>query len=77
MYDHTTTATGAAIVQLLLATHPALLSHEEIVREIGDRVAVDDTLAYLQRMGLAHKLNGFWWATRAMMAGEEAATLRP
>jgi hypothetical protein len=62
-------------MQLLLAEHPTLLHVDEIRREAsGDRVGVDDALAYFERAGLVHVLDGFYWATRTAMAAEEAAT---
>jgi hypothetical protein len=77
MHDYTSPEGQAAVTQLLLATHPSLLHRDEIIREIGNAPDVEDALVYLTRMGLAHELNGFFWATRAMMAAEEAVTVRP
>lgn len=45
----------------------------EIVREIGDEVAVTDSLARLYRGGLIHRLEGFVFASRAALASEELA----
>lgn len=65
---------------MLLAEHPALLSHTEIEREhCDDPIGVADALDYLVRVGIAHRLTGgrgesFYWATRTAMAGEEVFT---
>ena len=49
---------------------------DELVREIGDRIAVDDSLWRLFRAGLIHRLaEGFVFATRA--AARAAALLDP
>ena len=61
-------------MQLLLAEHPALLSRDEIRREIGAEISADDALAHFQRLGLVHELDDFFWATRTAMATEEVAT---
>ena len=45
MYNYTSTRVEAATIELLLASHPALLSREELHREIGDRIAVDDAIS--------------------------------
>ena len=72
MYDYTSSAQQIAIMQELLAAYPALLARDELEREFGDRMAVDDALSYFQRMGLVHSLNDtYFWATRAAVAGEE------
>jgi hypothetical protein len=72
MYDYTSSATQIAIMQELLAAYPALLAREELEREFGDRLAVDDALSYFQRMGLVHSLDDtYFWATRAAVAAEE------
>jgi hypothetical protein len=72
--DHITTRTGSAVFQLLLATHPTLLSREEIGREIGDSSGVDDALRRFAGLGLVHELGGFVWPTRTAIAAEEASS---
>jgi hypothetical protein len=42
-----------------------LWSFEELVREIGDEVVVQDALAHLNASGLIHRLEQFVFATRA------------
>ncbi len=47
---------------------------EELVREIGDRVAVEDALARLYGAGLVHRLQeGFVFATRAAVRATQLA----
>jgi hypothetical protein len=53
-------ARATAVAGLLLDRYPALLSRGEIQREIGDQVGVDDALGYLERIGLAHRVEGFF-----------------
>jgi prephenate dehydrogenase len=81
MFDrsYTSNAVQAALMQTLLATHPTLISREELRREHDNAIAVDDALAYLARLGLVHQIENdggqeFFWATRTAMAGEEATT---
>jgi hypothetical protein len=77
-YDYQSSLKQSAVMELLLATHPTLLSRDEIRREIGSQVKVDDALAYFERLGLAHRLEDseheYFWATRSAMAAEEACT---
>jgi hypothetical protein len=74
MYDYKSDPKKAAVVKLLAASHPALLSRDEIRREIGDRIVADDALCYLERVGLVHCLGDFFWLTRTAMAAEEVVT---
>lgn len=56
----------AAVLQLLL--HPKLtapLSEHELVLEIGDRIAVTDSLARLRGAGLIHRCGEFVFSTAA------------
>ena len=60
-------------MELLLHVHPALLSRDEILRELhglGD-IAVQDALARCEGVGLVHSLGDFFWATRAAIAADE------
>jgi hypothetical protein len=55
-----------AVLDLLLCSSgPGLWSFEELVREIGDEVVVQDALAHLNAAGLIHRLEKFVFATRA------------
>jgi len=81
MFDrsYTSNPVQAAVMQTLLATSPTLISRAELRREHDDTIGVDDALAYLTRLGLAHRTENqageeFFWATRTAMAGEEATT---
>ena len=59
-------------MELLLHVHPALLSRDEILRDlhgVGD-IAVQ-TLARCEGVGLVRSLGGFFWATRAATAADE------
>jgi hypothetical protein len=61
------------VMELLLHVHPALLSRDEILRELhglGD-IAVQDALTRCEGVGLVHSLGGFFWATRAAIAADE------
>jgi hypothetical protein len=62
---------ASAVAELLLDSYPALLSRDEIRREIGDKVGVDDALAFLERIGLAHRVEEFHWSSRAAVAADE------
>jgi hypothetical protein len=66
--------TQSAVMQLLLAEHPTLLSRDEIQREVGSRAGADEALSHFLKLGLVHELDDYFWATRAMMAAEEAST---
>ena len=47
-------------------------AEEELVREIGDGLAVRDALARLHGAGLVHRLHeGFVFATRAAMRADQ------
>jgi hypothetical protein len=60
------------LLELLLHEHPTVLSREEIIRELDcSDVAFDDSAAHLRRVGLAHELAGFYWATRSAIAADE------
>lgn len=62
----------AAVLSLLLdldAQRP--WSIDEVAREIGDSLAVTDSLARLHGAGLVHRLGGFVFATRAAQRGTE------
>ncbi len=73
-YPYTCSVAQSTVIQLLLASHPALLHRDEIRRELGNCIDADDALAYFERVGLVHQLDDFFWATRTAMAAEEAAT---
>lgn len=64
-----------AILALLLYGHAlGPWAEEELVREIGDRVAVEDALARLHGAGLIHRLaEGFAFPTRAALLGSRLA----
>jgi hypothetical protein len=42
----------AAVLGVLAASYPALLSADEVAREVGDQLAVPDALARLRGAGL-------------------------
>lgn len=46
---------------------------DEIVREVGDEVAVTDSLGRLYGGGLIHRLGGFVFATRAAVRSDQLA----
>jgi hypothetical protein len=77
-YDYSSSIEQSATLERLLASHPVLLSREELRREIGEPDAVDQALDYFERMGLVHRVDGptgqYFWPTRTAMATEEAAT---
>jgi hypothetical protein len=67
-----------ALLGLLLDAHPALLSIDEIVREMTDRAdefgprdRVNNAVRDLVASGLAHRLDGFVFASRAAVRSEE------
>lgn len=85
-FHHTSSPTASATLQLLLATHPVLLSRGEIEREMADPREgergthnVADALAHFERLGMVHRLEDaagreFFWPTRTAMASEEGCT---
>jgi hypothetical protein len=66
------TRNDAAVLGLLLA-EPGLWSVEEVVRAIGDELAVTDSLARLHGGGLVHRISGFVFATRAAVESARVA----
>lgn len=64
---------AGSVLELLVMTYPALLTAEEVRGELDIGNDADDALYYLWRMGLAHKLKGFYWATRAAITGADIA----
>jgi hypothetical protein len=59
-------AVDQAVLNLLVNDPgPGPWAVEELVREIGDPVIVEDALARLHGEGLIHRLAGFAFATRA------------
>ena len=65
----------SAILGSLLDPHEQRpWSVEEVAREIGNPVAVHDSLRQLQGVGLIHRCGEFVWATRAALAAHK---LRP
>lgn len=65
-----------AILELLLHERPSLpWAVEELAREIGDRVTVEDSLGRLHGAGLVHRLReGFVFASRAAFRAHELAS---
>jgi hypothetical protein len=61
------------VLGLLIDAYPVQLSRSEIANEIGDKIGAADALRCLVRIGLAHKLKRFYWATRAALAADELA----
>jgi len=67
-------ATDGAIMTMLLdsdAQRPWTFA--EIVREIGNDIAVTDSLGRLYGGGLIHRLDGFVFATRAALRSDQLA----
>jgi len=64
-----------AILDLLLHEHSSgPWAMDELVREVGDRLAVDDALARLYGAGLIHRLDqGFVFPTRAALRADQLA----
>jgi hypothetical protein len=65
-------AIDQAVLALLLEDHPALLTDEEVIRDLapepatlGERDAVQVALRELVQAGLAHRLDRFVFATAA------------
>ena len=44
---------------------------DELVREIGDQLAITDALVRLRAAGLVHRLDGFVFASRAALRSHE------
>ena len=65
----------------LIARHPTLLSIDELVREVAGssqehhaaRLIVDDGVSELLGSGLAHRVDGFVFASQAAMRANELA----
>ncbi len=66
-------AMDAAVMGLLLDPRFHIWAISEVQREIGDEVAVRDSLNRLRGAGLVHELHylGFVWPTRAALAADE------
>jgi hypothetical protein len=68
-----------AVLALLLHTHPALLSLDEVIRaltadhpdEFGPRDDYENAVRELVAAGLAHRHGAFVFATRAAVRGDE------
>lgn len=60
-----------AVLALLVYDDQRVWSDEEVAREIGDRLAVTDSLARLYGAGLVHRLEGFVFATRPALRGAQ------
>lgn len=71
---HEDAVTDGEIMAMLLA-HDAQRpwTPDEIAREIGDRLAVADSLRRLHGGGLIHRLDRFVFATRAALASDQLA----
>jgi hypothetical protein len=64
----------AAILEVLLEPDMQRpLSADELGREIGDPDAATDGIARLVRTGLAHRLDGFVFASRAALRADALA----
>lgn len=66
-------ATESAVLQLVLALHPTVLSFEELVRELGpgERDAVERAVRDLAGTGLLHREESFVAPTRAALRFDE------
>jgi hypothetical protein len=69
---------AGVVLGILVSSHPGLLGIEELVCEFAGlrdrgsaRVLVEDGLAQLLASGLAHRLDGFVFASRAAMRARE------
>jgi hypothetical protein len=62
-------ATDSAVLGLLIHEGSRPWSDAEVERQMG--ADVTDALGRLHGAGLAHRLDGFVWATRAAVAGDE------
>ena len=71
---HDDAVTDGEVMAMLLALDAQRPWTEgEIAREVGDRLAVADSLKRLHGGGLIHRLDGFVFATRAALASEQLA----
>ena len=67
-------AADSEVIALLLGSEgPGLWAIDELVREVGARVQVADSLSRLVRAGLAHESNGFVLASRSAVVFEQIA----
>lgn len=64
---------GTIMAMLLADDGQRPWTPDEIVREVGDEVAVTDGLRRLYGGGLIHRLEEFVFATRAALASEQLA----
>lgn len=65
----------AIVLDVLASAYPALLSLDEVAREVGDQLVVTDALARLHGAGLVHRLDGFVWLTRAAVRTRAVTSL--
>jgi hypothetical protein len=59
-----------AVWAVLATAYPALLSVDELAREVEDRIATEDGIAAFERLGLVHRFGEFVWLTRTAIAAE-------
>ena len=64
---------GSVLSMLLHADAPWPWTVDEVTREIGDAIAVADSLARLYGAGLIHRLEGFVFPTRPAVQAERVA----
>jgi DNA-binding HxlR family transcriptional regulator len=62
---------GMLLAILLDSDQPGLWSINEVVRALGSRITVEDSLMRLERDGLIHRLDQYVFPTRAAVRGEE------
>jgi hypothetical protein len=69
------------LLDFLVSHHPALFALDELVREFTGktepataRVVIEEGVAELIGSGLAHRLDGFVFASRAAVRGYELAS---
>ncbi len=65
-----TTIDGAILSMLLNEDAPWPWTADEVAREMGDALAVADSLARLYGAGLIHRLEGFVFPTRPAVQAE-------
>jgi hypothetical protein len=62
-----------ALLGLLLAAHPAMLSLDEVRRRLSDVVDVDDALEHPSRDGVINRLGDLVGASRAAVRTDQLA----
>lgn len=63
------------VLGMLLESHPAMLTLDELHRQLADVDGVDDAIAHLSSDGLANRVGEMIGASRAAVRADELAPI--